>query len=100
MPYAISSSLFDSQLHRNRLQRIVVVAAGDGDDLVCNLHAPKDLAEDGLSSVQPAVIRDADIELRAVVVEVLRALLSRILAIETALRHVVESYSHQPSVHF
>ena len=52
----------------------------------------KDLAEDGVGSVQPAVVRDTDIKLRAVIVEVLRALSIRILARETAFRHVADCY--------
>ena len=49
--------------------------------LVHHLHAMKDLAEDGVGSVQPAVVRDTDIELRAVIVEGPRALSTRILAV-------------------
>ena len=60
----VSSLLFD----RHRLQGIVAVVSGDDDDLVHHLHSPEDLAEDDVGSVQPAVVRDAEVELRAVIV--------------------------------
>ena len=70
MPYAISSSLLHRHLHRDRLQGIIEFVARGGDDLVHDLHASENFAEDGVGSVQPAVVRDTDIELRAVIVEV------------------------------
>ena len=57
--------LLHRHLHRNRLQRVVEFVAGGGNDLVYYFHASKDFAEDGVGSVQPAVVRDTDIELRA-----------------------------------
>ena len=65
--------LFDRHRRRHRLQGIVEFIARGGDDLVYHLHAPKDFAEDGIGSVQPAVVRDTDIELGAVIVGVPRA---------------------------
>ena len=59
----MSSSLFDRHLHRDRLQGIVEFVAGGGDDLVHDLHASENFAEDGVSSVQSAAVRDTDIEL-------------------------------------
>lgn len=61
--------VFHRQRHRDQLQRIVAVIARGGDDFVCHLHAPKDLAEDGVGSFQPAAVRGIDIELRTVIVE-------------------------------
>ena len=63
----------DRHLHLDRLQRIVEFVARGSDDLVYYVHAPKDFAEDGVGSVQPAVVIDTDIELRAVIVGVARA---------------------------
>ena len=59
--------------HRHRLQGIVAVVSGGGDDFIHYLHASKDLAKDGVGSVQSAAVRDTDIELRAVIVGVPRA---------------------------
>ena len=50
-------------LHRNRLQRIIEFVARGGGDFIHHLHAPKDLTEDGIGSVQPTAILDTDIEL-------------------------------------
>jgi hypothetical protein len=58
--------------HRDRLQGIVGFVPGGGDDLVNDLHASKNFVEDGVGSVQPAVVRDADIELRAIFADVPR----------------------------
>ena len=60
--------LFHRQRNRNSLQRIVGSVARGGDDFRHNLHFPKDLTEDGIGSIQPAAVRDTDIELRTVIV--------------------------------
>jgi hypothetical protein len=65
--------LFHRHHHRNWLQRIVEFVARGGDDLVHHLHSPKDLTEDGVGSIQSTGVRDTDIELRAVIVGVPRA---------------------------
>jgi hypothetical protein len=65
--------LFDRHLHRDRFQRIVALVARRGDNLVHHLHASKDFAEDGIGSIQSTVVCDTDIELRAVIVGVSRA---------------------------
>jgi len=49
------------------------IRRGGGGDLVHHLHAPKDFAEDSIGSVQPAAVRDTDIELRAIIVGFSRA---------------------------
>ena len=59
--------------YRDRLQRIVEFVARSGDDLVYYFHASKDFAEDSVGSVQSAAVIDTDIELRAVIVGVSRA---------------------------
>ncbi len=69
-------------LHRDRLQRIIEFVAGGGDDLVYYFHASKDFAKDGVGAVQPAAVIDADIELRAVIVGI-----SRAVAFARDLRH-------------
>ena len=98
--YTISSSLLDRHLHRNGYQRIIEFVARGGDDLVYYFHASKDFTEEGVGSVQPAAVIDASIELRAVIVEVLRALWSCILSIKTVSRRVVENPSNQSSSPF
>ena len=50
-------------LHLDRLQWIVEFVARGGNDLVDDLHAPKDFAKDGVGAVQSAVVIDTDIEL-------------------------------------
>ena len=92
--------LFHRHFHRNRRQRIVEFVAGGDDDLVYYFHASKDFTEEGVGSVQPAAVIDTSIELRAVIVEVLRALSIRILARETAFRHVADCYRNQSSSPF
>ena len=68
--------------HRDRLQGVVGFVSGGGDDLVYHVHPPKDFAEDGVGSIQPAAVCDTDIELRAVIVGVPRA-----VALSWHLRH-------------
>ena len=82
MPYAISSSLFYRHLHRNRLQWIIEFVAWGGDHFVCDIHPPKDFAEDGVDSVQSAAVIGTDIKLRTVIVGV-----SRAVALARDLRH-------------
>ena len=62
--------LFDRYCHCDRLQGVVCFVSDGGDDLVYHLHVPKDFAEDGVGSVQPAVVVHADKELRAIIVGV------------------------------
>lgn len=71
--YTISSLLLHRHRHRDRLQRVVGFVAGGGDDLVDDVHSPEDFAEDGVGSVQSAVVVHADKELRAVIIGVPRA---------------------------
>ena len=71
--YAISFLLLHCHRHCDRFQRIVEFVAGGGDDFVHHIHASKDLAKDGVGSVQPAAVIDTDIELRAVIVRITRA---------------------------
>ena len=65
--------LFDRHGHGDWLQGIVAVVPDCGDDLVHDIHPSKDLAEDGVGPVQPAVIRNTDIKLGSAVVEISRA---------------------------
>jgi hypothetical protein len=93
--------LFDRHRHGDRLQGIIAFVSGGGDDLVHHLHAPKhfpeDFPEDSVGSVQLAIVRNADIELRAVIVGAPCAIVfAQRLAIETALA-LVFGASHQPS---
>ena len=70
----VPSSFFgDLYRHGNRLEGIVEAVSGGGDDLVHHLHSPKDLAEDGVGSVQSAVVCDTDIKLGTIIVGVSRA---------------------------
>jgi hypothetical protein len=69
----VSFLLLDRHGHRDWLQGIVGFVARGGDDLVHHLHTSEDFAEDGVGSVQPAVVVHADKELRAVIVGVPRA---------------------------
>jgi len=57
----VSFLFLDRHRHRDRLQGVVGFVARGGGDLVYYVHSPKDFAEDGVGSVQPAVVRDADI---------------------------------------
>lgn len=68
--------------HRDRFQRVVGGVAGCGDDLIQHFDAAKDFPEHGVAPVESAVISHANKELRAVVVEVARA-----VALARHLRH-------------
>ena len=71
--YLVCPLFFDRHFHSNRYQRIVEFVARGGDDLVHDIHPPEDFTKDGVGAVQPAAIIDTDIELRAVIVRVTRA---------------------------
>src|SRR6267143_4294780 len=98
-PYAYQRSALLLFLHRHlyldRFERIVEFVAGGGDDLVHHLHAPKDLAKDCVGSVQSAAVRDTDIELRAVIVGVPRA-----VALARDLRHADRASLMRPIAGF
>ena len=65
-------SLLHRHRYRDRLERIVVLVASNGRDLVDHLHPAEDFSEDAVSSIQPAIVGQTDEELRAVIVEIAR----------------------------
>lgn len=95
--YGVSyeSLFFDRHRHRDRIQWIVGCISGSRHDLVDHFYPAEDLSEYGIAPIQAAVISHADKELRAVVVEVARA-----IALARHFRHRYGAAFMRPVIRF
>ena len=73
MPHRRRSLLLHGHRHRDRIERVVPLVSRDTDNLIDNLDPTKDFSKHRIPPIQTAVLSHANKKLRAVVVEVARA---------------------------